>query len=93
MEILCGTLTPTAGEVSVSGRIAALLELGAGFNPEFSGRENVYLNAAILGIPREFVDHMNGNSFAKNFPRGFGAMFRLSQFLPDWLYYRIAGRG
>ena len=56
LEILCGTLQPSQGEVSVSGRIAALLELGAGFNPEFSGRENVYLNAAILGISKEFVD-------------------------------------
>ena len=42
---------------------------------------------------RECVDHLAADSFAKNFPRGFGAMFRLSQFLPDWLYYRIAGRG
>ncbi|MFT7529283.1 MAG: lipopolysaccharide transport system ATP-binding protein [Gammaproteobacteria bacterium] len=56
LEILCGTLTPSEGEVDVKGRIAALLELGAGFNPEFSGRENVYLNAAILGIDKEYVD-------------------------------------
>ncbi|MBJ3764116.1 SDR family NAD(P)-dependent oxidoreductase [Maribius pontilimi] len=40
---------------------------------------------------REFVDHLNGDSFAKNFPRSFGALFRLSNFLPDWLYYRIVG--
>ncbi len=40
-----------------------------------------------------FVDHMQGDDFAANFPRAFGAMFRLSQFLPDWLYYRIAGKG
>lgn len=56
LQIICGTLQPTAGEVEVRGRIAALLELGAGFNPEFTGRENVYLNAAILGIPRAEVD-------------------------------------
>ncbi|HMY00821.1 MAG TPA: ABC transporter ATP-binding protein [Agitococcus sp.] len=50
LQLICGTLTPTAGQVSVNGRIAALLELGAGFNSEFSGRENIYLNGAILGI-------------------------------------------
>ena len=50
LEILCGTLTPTSGTVTCSGRIAALLELGAGFNPDFTGRENVYLNASIMGI-------------------------------------------
>ena len=55
LEIVCGTLTPTRGTVSVSGRLAALLELGAGFNPAFSGRENVYLNAALLGISKEEV--------------------------------------
>lgn len=50
LQLLCGTLTPTTGQVTVNGRIAALLELGAGFNPEFSGRENVFLNAALLGL-------------------------------------------
>ena len=55
LEMVCGTLTPTRGAVSVSGRLAALLELGAGFNPAFSGRENVYLNAALLGISKEEV--------------------------------------
>ena len=56
LEIICGTLTPTSGHVSVKGRVAALLELGAGFNPAFSGRENVYLNAALLGVSREEID-------------------------------------
>ena len=56
LEMVCGTLTPTRGTVAVSGRLAALLELGAGFNPAFSGRENVYLNAALLGISREEVE-------------------------------------
>ena len=56
LEMVCGTLTPTRGAVAVSGRLAALLELGAGFNPAFSGRENVYLNAALLGISREEVE-------------------------------------
>jgi lipopolysaccharide transport system ATP-binding protein len=56
LQIICGTLNPTHGKVTVNGRIAALLELGAGFNPEFTGRENVYLNAAILGLTRREVD-------------------------------------
>lgn len=50
LQIICGTLQPTSGMVEVNGRIAALLELGAGFNPEFTGRDNVFLNAAILGL-------------------------------------------
>lgn len=53
LQIICGTVTPTSGTVMTSGRVAALLELGAGFNPEFTGRENVFLNAAILGFPPE----------------------------------------
>lgn len=50
LQLICQTLTPTCGEVTVRGRVAALLELGAGFNPEFTGRENVLMNAAILGL-------------------------------------------
>jgi lipopolysaccharide transport system ATP-binding protein len=53
LQVICGTLPPTSGTVEVNGRIAALLELGAGFNREFTGRENVHLNASILGVPRE----------------------------------------
>lgn len=53
LQLLCGTLTPTAGDIEVRGRVAAILELGAGFNPEFSGRENVFLNASVLGMSRE----------------------------------------
>ncbi|MBG6290913.1 ABC transporter ATP-binding protein [Pseudomonas nitroreducens] len=56
LQIICGTLMPTAGKVETFGRVAALLELGSGFNPEFSGRENVYLNASVLGLSREEVD-------------------------------------
>ncbi|TJV53568.1 MAG: ABC transporter ATP-binding protein [Mesorhizobium sp.] len=56
LQIICGTLQPTGGSVEVNGRIAALLELGAGFNPEFTGRENVFLNATILGVPRKEME-------------------------------------
>lgn len=56
LQAICGTATPTSGSISVQGRIAALLELGAGFNPEFSGRENAILNAAILGMTRDEID-------------------------------------
>jgi lipopolysaccharide transport system ATP-binding protein len=56
LQILCGTLHPNSGAVAVNGRVAALLELGAGFNPEFSGRENVYLYASVLGLSRREVD-------------------------------------
>jgi len=55
LQMIAGTLTPTTGHIQVQGRVAALLELGAGFNPEFTGRENVYLNASILGIPPEDI--------------------------------------
>ncbi|WP_297832269.1 ABC transporter ATP-binding protein [Pseudomonas sp.] len=50
LQLICGILTPSSGSVSVQGRVAALLELGAGFNPEFTGRENARLNARILGV-------------------------------------------
>jgi ABC-type polysaccharide/polyol phosphate transport system, ATPase component len=56
LQLVCGTLTPTCGSLTVNGRIAALLELGAGFNPEFSGRENVYLAASVLGLSTEQID-------------------------------------
>ena len=50
LQMICGTLSPTAGNIVTNGRIAALLELGSGFNPEFTGRENIYLNAVIMGL-------------------------------------------
>jgi ABC-type polysaccharide/polyol phosphate transport system ATPase subunit len=56
LQIICGTLNPSGGSLDVSGRVAALLELGSGFNPEFTGRENVFLNATILGLSREEIN-------------------------------------
>src|SRR5580704_559593 len=56
LQIIAGTLQPSSGHVSVSGQVTALLELGSGFNPEFTGRDNVYLNAAILGYSKEQTD-------------------------------------
>jgi lipopolysaccharide transport system ATP-binding protein len=56
LQILAGTLPPTTGEVQINGQVTALLELGSGFNPQFTGRENVYLNGAILGFSREEMD-------------------------------------
>lgn len=56
LQILCGTLTPSCGTVETHGRIAALLELGSGFNPEFTGRENVYLNGSVIGLSKEEID-------------------------------------
>lgn len=50
LQLICGTLTPTCGQLQVNGRVAALLELGAGFNPEFTGRENVFLSGAVMGM-------------------------------------------
>jgi lipopolysaccharide transport system ATP-binding protein len=52
LQIIAGVLTPSSGRINVAGRVAALLQLGTGFNPEFTGRENIYLNGAILGFSR-----------------------------------------
>lgn len=57
LQIIAGTLTPTQGIVNIHGRVAALLELGAGFNGDFTGRENVYLNGALLGLTKELIDN------------------------------------
>ena len=56
LQMICGTLTPSIGSVEVNGRIAAMLELGSGFNPEFTGRDNVYMNGAVLGLERREID-------------------------------------
>ncbi len=55
LKILAGTLTPTSGEVIINGRVAALLELGAGFHSEFTGRENIYINASLLGLTQSQI--------------------------------------
>ena len=60
LQLICGTLTPTTGRITIRGRIAALLELGAGFNPEFSGRENIFLYGTVLGLThRELLTRYN----------------------------------
>lgn len=58
LQIISGILKPTKGEVSVNGRVAALLELGSGFNFEFTGKENIYMNAAILGLSKKEIDDL-----------------------------------
>lgn len=64
LQIVCGIIQPTSGRVQVNGKISALLELGAGFNPEFSGLENIYLNGAILGYSHEEMDDRVDNIMA-----------------------------
>ena len=56
LQMICGILSPTSGKITTNGRVAALLELGSGFNPEFTGRENVYMNASVLGLTKEEID-------------------------------------
>ena len=58
LQMICGTLNPSSGSIQTNGRIAALLELGSGFNPEFTGRENVYMNAAVVGLSNEEIDRV-----------------------------------
>ena len=57
LQLICGTLNPSTGSIEVEGKISALLELGSGFNPEFTGRENVFVNAQILGLSRDDIIH------------------------------------
>jgi lipopolysaccharide transport system ATP-binding protein len=64
LQMICGTLNPTSGSVQTNGRVAALLELGSGFNPEFTGRENVYMNASVLGLTIEEIDQRFSNIVA-----------------------------
>jgi lipopolysaccharide transport system ATP-binding protein len=55
LQIIAGTLTPTIGDIQVNGRVAALLELGSGFNPEFTGRQNIFFNGQLLGLKKEEI--------------------------------------
>lgn len=64
LQIIAGVLPPTSGKVETHGRIAALLELGSGFNPELTGRENIYINGAILGLERDRIDAIIGDIIA-----------------------------
>lgn len=67
LQMVAGIFAPTSGEVRVNGRVSALLELGSGFNPEFTGRENIYMNGAILGFSRKELDRIYSSieSFAE----------------------------
>src|SRR5262249_34394275 len=56
LSLMAGIMQPSSGTVHVAGRVAALLELGSGFHPEFTGRQNVYLNAAILGLSQKEME-------------------------------------
>jgi lipopolysaccharide transport system ATP-binding protein len=56
LQMICGTLTPTQGHIAKNGSVAALLELGSGFNPDFTGAENIYMNGAILGLSKDEID-------------------------------------
>ena len=64
LKLLVGTLQPTSGDISINGQVAALLELGAGFHPEFTGRKNIYLNAALLGVPDDNIAEMERDIIA-----------------------------
>ena len=61
LKLLVGTLEPTSGHISVAGQVAALLELGAGFHPEFTGRKNIYLNASLLGVPDDNIPELEND--------------------------------
>jgi len=56
LQVICGILKPTQGSIQINGRISALLELGAGFNPEFTGRENIYFQGAVMGFTKAKMD-------------------------------------
>lgn len=64
LKMLVGTLQPTSGDVQLNGQVAALLELGAGFHPEFTGRRNIYLNASLLGVPDDNIAELEQDIIA-----------------------------
>ncbi len=61
LKLLVGTLEPTSGSISIQGQVAALLELGAGFHPDFSGRKNIFLNASLLGVPDDNIEELESD--------------------------------
>lgn len=61
LKLLVGTLQPSSGDIAIRGQVAALLELGAGFHPEFTGRKNIYLNAALLGVPDDNIAELEND--------------------------------
>lgn len=61
LKLLVGTLQPTSGQIQIEGQVAALLELGAGFHPEFTGRKNIFLNASLLGVPDDNIAEMEND--------------------------------
>src|SRR5690606_19882325 len=56
LQMLCGIIPPTSGRIEVRGKVCALLELGSGFSPDFTGRENIYVNGAVLGLTKDQID-------------------------------------
>ena len=61
LKLLAGTLQPTVGDIAIRGQVAALLELGAGFHPDFTGRKNIYLNASLLGVPDDNITELEND--------------------------------
>ncbi|MDP6652573.1 MAG: ABC transporter ATP-binding protein, partial [Gammaproteobacteria bacterium] len=61
LKLIVGTLQPTSGDITIRGQVAALLELGAGFHPEFTGRKNIFLNASLLGVPDENIAELEND--------------------------------
>ena len=94
LKIITGVLTPSSGNLEVKGRIASLLELGAGFNPEMSGIENIYMNGTIMGYSKEDMDErlrniidfalqVCGEGFYEGRVNGDGITFDLSETCED----------
>jgi lipopolysaccharide transport system ATP-binding protein len=88
LQMICGTLNPTAGEMKVNGRVAALLELGAGFNPEFTGVENIYMAATLYGLTRIEVDERLNN--IRNFADIGEHIFQPVKTYSSGMYVRLA---
>ena len=78
LKLLVGTLQPTGGNISLRGQVAALLELGAGFHPEFTGRKNIFLNASLLGVPDENIEQLEADiiEFSRSEERRVGNEWR-----------------